>query len=287
MDGPARLIWSAALAQALAEVGHQGLATAFGLSQDLGVRTDEEPLTGNVTMGVVRVGDTVRRPVGPWTESVDALLSHLHAVGFNAAPRPLGRDEKGRQVLEYVPGQLGADSGTYSPPELSSIGRMLAELHEALASFAPPPSAVWNQAIPPDREEIICHNDVAPWNLVKSPVRGWVLIDWDFAAPGSRLWDIAYAAQSMAGLRADRPVSESAARLRAIVDGYVLDEVSRSALAVMLGRRARAMYDLLREGHEQQRQPWARIWNEDGPYWLRTAEYLDAHTYVWNAALRS
>ncbi|MFI6229071.1 hypothetical protein ACIBCR_17355 [Micromonospora echinospora] len=46
------------------------------------------------------------------------------------------------------------------------------------------------------------------------------------------------------------------------------------------------MYDLLREGHEQQRQPWARIWNEDGPYWLTTAEYLDEHTDVWTAALR-
>ncbi|WP_416902342.1 phosphotransferase enzyme family protein [Micromonospora echinospora] len=256
------------------------------MSQDLEVSIDEEPLKGNVTTGVVRVGDTVRRPVGPWTESVDALLEHLHAVGFHAAPRPLGRDEKGRQVLEYVPGEPGAESGTYSPPELSSIGRMVAELHEASAGFVPPPGAVWNQVIPPDREELICHNDVAPWNLVRSPVRGWVLIDWDCAAPGSRLWDIAYAAQSMAGLRADRPVSESAARLRAVVDGYALDDVSRSALAVMLGRRARAMYDLLREGHEQQRQPWARIWNEDGPYWLTTAEYLDAHTDVWNAALR-
>ncbi len=198
----------------------------------------------------------------------------------------MGRDEKGRQVLEYVSGELGAESGTYSQSELSSIGRMVAELHEASASFVPPAGALWNQVIPPDREELICHNDVAPWNLVKSPVRGWVLIDWDSAAPSSRLWDIAYAAQSMAGLRADRPVSESATRLRAIVDGYGLDEVSRSALPAMLGRRARAMYDLLRAGHEQQRQPWARIWNEDGPYWSATAEYLDAHTYVWDAALR-
>jgi Ser/Thr protein kinase RdoA (MazF antagonist) len=244
----------------------------------------EEVLTGNVTTGVVRVGDTVRRPAGPWTETVDLLLEHLHAVGFAAAPRPLGRDAHGRQVLEYVPGEIGAESGTYSIEELHSIGQMLAQLHEALSTFAPPANAVWHRVITPDREELVCHNDVAPWNLVKS-VRGWVLIDWDAAAPASRLWDLAYAAQSMAGLRADRPVHQSMTRLRAFVDGYGRDDVSRPALVTMLGRRARAMYELLREGAREQRQPWARIWTEDGPYWLAVADYLDAHADAWLAAL--
>ena len=249
------------------------------------VGSDEEPLAGNATTGVVRVGDTVRRPVGPWTVSVDAVLEYLWAVGFAGAPRPLGRDEQGRQVLEYVPGEVGAESGTYPAAELFSIGRMLADLHEALAGFVPPAGAVWNRLISPDREEMICHNDVAPWNLIRSD-RGWVLIDWDAAAPGSRLWDVAYAAQSMAGLRADRAVAQSAARLRVFVDGYGLEPAAGSALAVMLGRRARAMYDLLREGARRQRQPWARIWTEDGPYWLATAEYLDTHREAWNTALQ-
>lgn len=246
---------------------------------------DEQPLTSNVTTGVVRVGGTVRRPVGPWTDAVDALLEHLHAVGFTAAPRPLGRDERGRQVLEYIPGDVGDETGTYPPGELKEIGRMLRDLHAALSEFVPPATAAWNRVIPPDREELICHNDVAPWNLVRSP-RGWVLIDWDAAGPGSRLWDLAYAAQSMAGLRPDRPVPEAAARLRAFVDGYGLDDESRPRLADMLGRRARAMYDLLRDGALQQRQPWARIWTEDGPYWCSTADHLDAHVDTWAAALR-
>jgi Ser/Thr protein kinase RdoA (MazF antagonist) len=252
-------------------VGHQPADRVSG---------DEEPLAGNATAGLVRVGDTVRRPVGPWTNSVDAVLEHLWAVGFTGAPRPLGRDTQGRQVVEFVPGEVGPEAGTYPVADLTSIGRMLADLHEALAGFEPPPDASWNRLIPPDREELICHNDVAPWNLVRS-ARGWVLIDWDATAPGSRLWDLAYAAQSMAGLRADRPVAESAARLRAFVDGYGLGPGARSELAVTLGRRARAMYDLLREGAEQDREPWARIWTEDGPYWLATAEYLDAHRGAW------
>ncbi|MEU1283126.1 hypothetical protein [Kitasatospora sp. NPDC005856] len=61
---------------------------------------EEVPLSGgNMSVGVVRVGDTVRRPAGPWTPAVHALLEHLHAVGFRAVPRPLGLDGQGREVL--------------------------------------------------------------------------------------------------------------------------------------------------------------------------------------------
>ena len=65
----------------------------------------EEPLTGgNVSRAVVRVGDTVRRPAGPWTPAVHALLAHLHSAGLTGAPGPLGIDERGREVLTFIPG---------------------------------------------------------------------------------------------------------------------------------------------------------------------------------------
>jgi hypothetical protein len=41
---------------------------------------------------VVRVGDTVRRPVRAHTAAVDAFLQHLERVGFNGAPLYLGVD---------------------------------------------------------------------------------------------------------------------------------------------------------------------------------------------------
>jgi Ser/Thr protein kinase RdoA (MazF antagonist) len=244
----------------------------------------EQALTGNVTMGVVRVGDTVRRPAGPWTDAVDALLVHLHEVGFRGAPRPLGRDDQGRQVLEYVPGEVGDPAGTYSLDDLASIGAFLADLHRATATFVPPIGAGWRPAIPADGAELICHHDVAPWNLVRS-ARGWVLIDWDAAGPGTRSWELAYAAQSMAGMRPDRPLGESAERLRVLVDGYGLPAADRPALAALLGRRAGAMVELLEAGARTGRQPWARIHAEDGAYWRATAELLDAHVDRWTAAL--
>jgi hypothetical protein len=245
---------------------------------------EEQELVGNVTSGVVRVGATVRRPVGPWTDTVDSLLLHLRDVGFTGAPRPLGRDDKGRQVVEYIPGEAGRPGQAYSLAELSTIGELLADYHAAVAGFVAPAGAVWNTVIPADREEIICHNDAAPWNLVRS-ARGWVLIDWDAAGPGSRQWDLAYSAQTMAGLDPNRTPPEAARRLRALVDGYGPPDDLRATLPAMLGRRSRAMYDLLRAGARKQEQPWARIWIEDGPYWLETSDYLDANVGLWTACL--
>ncbi len=64
---------------------------------------EEEALVGgNVGTAVVQVGDTVRRPSGPWSRSVDALLHHLNEVGYTAAPRTLRFDNLGLHVLEYV-----------------------------------------------------------------------------------------------------------------------------------------------------------------------------------------
>ncbi|WP_218938448.1 phosphotransferase enzyme family protein [Modestobacter altitudinis] len=244
----------------------------------------EEPLPTHASSGVVRVGDTVRRPSGPWTDSVDALLAHLHGVGFRGAPRPLGRDGQGRQVLEYLPGVAGSPDPDWTDADLRELGGFLRQLHEATASFPPPAGAVWQRAIAPDREDLVVHNDPAPWNLVRSPA-GWALIDWDFAGPGSRLWDLSYAVQTAVPLHAGRPVSASLPGLRAMAEGYGLDGAGRAGLVPLLHRRVAAMVELLRDGAASGEQPWARIWTEDGSYWQRTADHLAEHRDDWAAAL--
>jgi hypothetical protein len=65
----------------------------------------EERLEGGYQDGAVRVGDTVRRSTGPWTPAVHALLAHLADKGFTGAPRPLGFDERGREVLTFLEGE--------------------------------------------------------------------------------------------------------------------------------------------------------------------------------------
>lgn len=205
----------------------------------------EVPLGGgNVTAGLVRVGDTVRRPARPWTPAVHALLVHLHDVGFDGAPRSLGLDDRGRHVVEWVEGRV---THPYEPgPSLVSVGRLVRRLHDATAGFVPPADAAWGTVIPPDGDDLVVHHDLASWNLVHGAGRV-VLIDWDVAGPGTRLWDLAWPALSFADLA---PVG-----IRALADGYDLDERGRRRLVGLLARRAEGMAHLLRTGSE----PWAAL----------------------------
>ena len=94
--------------------------------------TDEVPLTGgNVTAGVVRVGETVRRPAGPWTPAVHALLRHLEGVGFAGAPRALGFDDRGREVLSYVEGHAAWPWDAFAPLASDEGLRRVADLISA------------------------------------------------------------------------------------------------------------------------------------------------------------
>ena len=283
----------------------------------------EVPLTGgNVSASVVRVGATVRKPASESTAAVEALLSHLGAVGFTGAPQALGRDRRGRLMLEYVPGTMADAMPPMTLPELTRVGRLIRELHDAVASFVPPADAAWDVVIPPDREELICHHDLAPWNLVRQVARGgvcvgdgdgekeaggdgdgdgggmgfgadagssgerWVFIDWDGAGPGSREWDLAYAAHGFVPLAPDGDPLLDAPRLRALVDGYGLDERQRELLPELIAGHTRGMYGLLLNGRDTGAQPWARLWDEGhGEYWRSAAAYIEAHLPTWRSAL--
>ena len=60
---------------------------------------------GRTSPGVVRIGNTVHRPVRRWTTTVHAVLRHLERAGFTEAPRVLGFDDAGREVLTYLQGR--------------------------------------------------------------------------------------------------------------------------------------------------------------------------------------
>jgi Ser/Thr protein kinase RdoA (MazF antagonist) len=247
---------------------------------------EEQPLAGgNVAAGVVRVGDTVRKPAGPWVPAVEALLEHLCSRGFTAAPRSFGLDDRGRQILEYVPGQLAHGMPELELPSLGRVGRIIRELHDAASDFEPPPDAHWQVVIPPDRMDLICHHDLAPWNLVIGTDR-WCFIDWDGAGPGSRLWDLAYAIKGFVPLEAGRNPVEDAPRVRAMADGYDLTPQQRRELPPLMVAHTRGMYDLLRDSARTGAQPWARLYAEGhGDYWGAAADYIEANLSLWAGAL--
>ena len=183
---------------------------------------------GNVSSGVVRIGDTVRRPAGPWTPAVHALLGHLHAAGFHGAPRPLGLDQHGREVLTFIPGTIPwPDNFPLLDPDdrLRRVAQLIRDFHNAVTGFCPPPDARWQALIPAEGTGIIAHHDLAPWNLVTSP-RHWAFIDWDTAAPGSRLWDLAYALHGFVPLSANPRYQRvnPAHRMRLFAGAYGLDQ---------------------------------------------------------------
>ncbi len=248
----------------------------------------EEPLLGgNVSTGVVRIGNTVRRPAMPWSASVDALLLHLEVAGFEGAPRAMGYDEVARQVLSFVDGYVDPNPSDLDLSRITEVGQLIRRFHDAASAFTPPPDAVWNVAIVPDREELICHQDLAPWNLVRTPAR-LTFIDWDGAGPGSRLWDLAYAAHGFVPLSPSASLSDEAAaeRLAGLVNGYGLERHDRSRLVNMLGPRIRSMYELLSDGRETGVEPWSRLWNEGhGRVWLADAVYVEERNRLWAEAL--
>lgn len=133
----------------------------------------------------------------------------------------------------------------------------------------------------------LCHHDLAPWNLVCGPDRR-AFIDWDGAGPGSRLWDLAYAAHGFVPLAAGGDPAADGPRLRALADGYGLGEQQRRELPALIGAHTRAMFNLLRCSAATGVRPWARLYAEGhGRHWGPAADYIDRHHDQWLGALLS
>ena len=245
---------------------------------------DEQQLTGgNASESVVRIGHTVRKP---WLENSSGVQSYLGALRSSGVdvPQPLGRDADGRHVVEYIEGVLALDQLPLGQDDLLRVGRMIRQIHDASERVVIPHPDDWNMLLPAENPNLMCHNDLAPWNLIMGD--RWVFIDWDGAGPSTRLWDLAYAAQSFGQLFDGQPVEDAALRLRAIVDGYEADGALRKALPAAMAKRTAAMFNLLESSHETGFQPWAEMYvNGHGEHWRAAARYVERHQVAWEQAL--
>lgn len=155
---------------------------------------------------IVRIGDTVHRPVERWTPAVHGLLRHLEAVGFDASPRVLGIDRDRREILSFIPGQSGARSWAHVVPDdgLRAFARFLRRYHDAVRDYLPSTDSVWSRATGAPRPgELVCHGDCGPWNVVWREGNPVGLVDWDHARPASPLHDVAYALEHSVPFRDD------------------------------------------------------------------------------------
>jgi hypothetical protein len=112
--------------------------------QEIGIDIPEELLASEGVTRVVRIGDTVRRPVRPFTATVQAYLAHLHSRGFGDAPRPLGYDADGREVLSFVEGDVPLEPlPDYATRQdvLVALAALIRRLHDAAEGWVPPADA--------------------------------------------------------------------------------------------------------------------------------------------------
>lgn len=205
----------------------------------------EEVLTGGrLNAGaVVRVGDTVRRPRNAGHEAVEAMLGHLETVGFDGAPRFLGIDEQGRQILDYLDGDTWVSPSWQQEDDrnaeaVGQLARWLRGLHDATAGFEPPEGAM-PQRSRPIEGSAWTHGDVGYPNVIYGHGRIVGLIDWEFAAPAHRCCDLA--ALLATAVRAPRHDADDNARrtravmlaVDAIASGYGLTDAEIEALPTM------------------------------------------------------
>lgn len=213
----------------------------------------------------------MRRSTGPWTPAVHALLDHLARRGFAECPRVLGFDESGREILSYLPGEtVGSEtpwpSWTRTERTLVQAARLIRRYHDAVADFVQPPGTCWRltSAIA-GPNEIVCHNDIAPYNVAYGRAGVTGLFDWDVASPGAPEFDLAFSAWHFVPLHDDEWVRElgwSAApdriqRLRQFVDGYGLER--RERFVELIATRMQASIDRICQGAEEGDRAFQRL----------------------------
>ncbi len=242
---------------------------------------------------VVKVGGTVRRPRSAGNAAVHALLRHLEDVGFDGAPRILGLDDDGRDILSVLEGDVPIDpppAWALTDDALASVGDLLRRFHEAARSFDPEHYR-WGSTVPSSWQgNVVLHNDPNLDNVVFRTGEAVALIDFDLASPGEPLWDLAIATRLWVPLRDPVDVQDhrrhrAPERLAVVADAYGLPRAERPRLVAAARATHDWCYDIMRKGAERGHPGYACAWTvpkrahvERGRAWLAAhADLLSAN----------
>ncbi len=135
---------------------------------------------GRSTESVVKIGNHVHRTISSNAPFIHELLKHLEKNNFPFSPRFIGMDEKGREILSFIKGEI-PNGEEFNQQQITKAVKILRQFHDIAA-----------QSDLCKNEETICHNDFSPWNIIFENNIPVGIIDFDDAAPGSRVDDLAY-----------------------------------------------------------------------------------------------
>ena len=236
----------------------------------------EEILQGGVANAgaVVRSGDHVLRPSNPHSDSIHTFLKHLRTRGFLGACEPVSIDPDGRERLRFVPGDVPLPpypSWAQTDEALASIAVLIRGLHDASIGLSLAGESWSSEMADPKGGPVMCHNDVCLENVVFRDGSAVALLDFDFAAPGRREFDLAAFARMCVPIDDDSNASrlgwasiDKPMRLRVVCDAYGCDESGRADVLACLSDSIARGGEFVRRRVEAGEVAFIEMWNNMG-----------------------
>ena len=224
---------------------------------------------------VVRSGDHVLRPSNPHTPSIHRFLGFVAATGFEGASQPVGVDEDGRERLRFIDGTVPVPpypDWAQADAALGSIARLMRRFHDAARGFEPHTDETWSvEMADPAGGSIICHNDVCLENVVFRDGKAVGLLDFDFAAPGRPIYDLACFARMCVPIDDDESrarlswrLADLPSRLRLVADEYGLAAEERIELVAALDATIARGGEFVLRRVEAGEASFIEMWNSMG-----------------------
>ncbi|UYY80073.1 aminoglycoside phosphotransferase family protein [Arthrobacter sp. YA7-1] len=262
-------------------------------------------LGGDVTEGLVRVGDTVRRPASDASPRVRRVLDFLQSAGFQGAPRFLGIDEDGRDTLSFVPGEAAGRPWPRRVADESSaisVARLVRAYDDAVQPLGVPDWAYAHDGADPlgcpgsiaGPATFLAHMDITPENVVFRDGTAVALIDFDLLRPATRAEEVA---NLLLWWGAWMPVTDrdpvmrgvdAASRAAVLVDAYGLGPADRAKVVHVARNAADRSWHLMRHRALTKGGGWKRMWDEGvGDKILRRQAWLAENAAALHAAITS
>lgn len=234
---------------------------------------------------IIRVGNTVHRPLGEHSRAVHAYLNHLAAAGFAGAPR-VERTHADTEVLTYIPGTAANDPApqwALTEDALRGVGALLKALHVHAAGFDGA-GLRWRRAVPARWcGPLVTHNDSHPANVIFRDRQPVALIDFDLAAPSCVAWELAVAACFWVPLCDERDVGDSRqgevlTRLRVLLDAYGASARLRHDVVEATVAANTWISVIIESGARHGHSAFGEVWRATAGRYLRAHEWLSTNS---------